>query len=123
MKKDEFIRKVVKVERVIDGDTIIAWLDKGDYETKRYYLRFLGVNTPERGREGYYEAKEFVSQALEGAVVNVQTVKDKSIDNMDGYGTGGFGRYLATVFVGEGEDQYNLNEKLLELGLARVYAK
>lgn len=123
MIKDNYIRKVSKVERVIDGDTIIVWLDKGDYESKRYIIRFVGVDTPERGRIGYSEATRFVEEAIKDQVVHIQTIKGKEIFDSSGFSTGGFGRYLGIVWVGEGEDQYNLNDRLLELGLAVIYEK
>lgn len=122
MIKDNKVRDVIKVERVIDGDTIIAWINKGDYEPDRLYVRFLGINTPERSQDGYYEAKEYVSQALEGQPVSLELFEDSHvIENMTGFQKGGFNRSLANVWVGEGEEQYNLNERLLELGLAKVY--
>lgn len=122
MIKDNYVRRVIEVVRVIDGDTIEAWVDMGDYTTRFMVLRFLGVNTPERNRDGYYEAREFVEQAIEGQTIHIQTVKEEKYYGM-GFGKGGFGRYLATVFIGEGESQYNLNERLLELGLAKVYKR
>jgi endonuclease YncB( thermonuclease family) len=120
--KDNYVRKVSKVESVIDGDTIVVWLDKGDYENKRYILRLLDIDTPERNQKGYYEAKEYVSQALENQVIHVQTVKVEKGENA-GFSTGGFGRYLAIVYVGEGERQYCLNDRLLELELATLYKR
>ena len=46
-------KESVFVTRVIDGDTI---------ETENSTIRLLGINTPERGKEYYGEAKDFLKQ-------------------------------------------------------------
>lgn len=115
MIKDEYIRKVHSVKRVIDGDTIEAWIDMGDNTIKLMTLRFLGVNTPERGQHGYYEATEFVQQSLESAlIIHVKTYQFKK---------GGFGRYLAEVFITDENCQYSLNDELIANNLAIPYRR
>jgi micrococcal nuclease len=120
MIKDNYVRKVVSIERIVDGDTAYLWIDKGDAEHKRYEIRFLGVNTPERGQDGYYEAKGHVHNALmEADRIDVQTVKH----DVTGFEQGGFGRYLGIIYLTKNGIQYDLNAELLELGLAKVYVK
>lgn len=122
MIKDNFVRRVVRIEEFIDGDTIVVWLDQGDYEHKRYILRFNRINTPERNKKGYQEAKDHVLNVLQNELVYIQTIKEEKHGNF-GFASGGFGRYLAEILVGEGDEQYNLNDKLLELGLAVIYKR
>lgn len=122
MMTDNYVRKVVTLEQFVDGDTIVVWLDQGDYEHKRYILRFARINTPEKNQEGYEEASKFVVDAMQNNVVHVQTIKEQKNGNF-GFKAGGFNRYLAEILVGEGDNQYNLNDKLLELGLAKLYKR
>ena len=85
---------------VTDGDTIeVDGLGK---------VRFVGVNTPERGVEGYICSKRFVQKFC----LN----KEVSLDIDDSKYTDKYGRYLAVVIV----DGKNLNEMLLKEGLAEV---
>ena len=85
---------------VTDGDTIeVDGLGK---------IRMVGVNTPERGVEGYICSKRFVQKLC----LN----KEVSLDIDDSKNTDRYGRYLAVVIV----DGKNLNEMLLKEGLAEI---
>ncbi|MFH1500903.1 MAG: thermonuclease family protein [archaeon] len=93
--ESENLEKVL-VTRAIDGDTI---------ETVSERVRLLDINTPERGKAGYEEAKNFLAK-LDGSEVEL-------------YG-GGYDKYsrkLAYVFF-EGK---LVNEEILELGLGTLY--
>lgn len=98
-----------KIERVIDGDTIVCSIDLG-IKTWRHgeTLRLLDVNTPEiRGdeRERGLEYKDFLSGILpEGTDVIVETHKDKA---------GKYGRLLARVYVNGECVNDKLNSKLI----------
>ncbi len=85
---------------VVDGDTI-------DVEGVGR-IRFVGVNTPERGERGYQEAKDFVTVSCLGKTVGLD------IDNAKHYDK--YGRVLAVVYV----DGVNLNAELLKRGYAEV---
>jgi endonuclease YncB( thermonuclease family) len=99
----------VEVTRTVDGDTFFGNLIVSDFNMvfTNQKFRFLGVNTPERGQNGYYEAKEFVAQTCDGKTLKV-----------DLHGKDSFGRWLINVFY---EDGKSLNEELLKLGLAVVF--
>lgn len=86
--------------KVVDGDTI--YLDNGDK------VRFVGVNTPERGVEGYITSKNFVQKLC----LN----KEVGIDIDDSKHTDRYGRILGVVIV----DGKNVNEMLLKEGLAEI---
>lgn len=86
--------------KVIDGDTIVV-----DGVGK---VRFVGVNTPERGVDGYKVSKNFVSKFCKNKVVGLDIDDSKSTDK--------YGRTLAVVIV----DGKNLNEMLLQEGLAEI---
>lgn len=86
--------------QVVDGDTI--YLDNGKK------VRFVGVNTPERGVEGYITSKNFVQKLCLNKKVGLDIDDRKHNDK--------YGRTLAVVIV----DGKNLNEMLLKEGLAEI---
>ena len=86
--------------QVVDGDTI--YLDNGEK------VRFVGVNTPERGVEGYIASKNFVQKLCLGKTVGLDIDDSKHNDR--------YGRTLAVVIV----DGKNVNEMLLKEGLAEI---
>lgn len=85
---------------VVDGDTI--YLDNGEK------VRFVGVNTPERGVEGYIASKNFVQKLCLNKKVGIDVDDAKHSDK--------YGRTLGVVIV-KGK---NVNEMLLKEGLAEV---
>lgn len=86
--------------KVVDGDTI--YLENGDK------VRFVGVNTPERGVEGYIASKNFVQKLCLNKEVGIDIDDSKHSDK--------YGRTLGVVIVGG----KNVNEMLLKEGLAEV---
>jgi endonuclease YncB( thermonuclease family) len=86
--------------KVVDGDTI--YLDNGEK------IRFVGVNTPERGVEGYIASKNFVQKLCLNKKVGIDVDDSKHHDK--------YGRTLGVVIV-KGK---NVNEMLLKEGLAEV---
>lgn len=99
---------------VVDGDTLDMTVDLGFHihVTDRFRLR--GLNTPERGKPGYAEAKAFVAHAVLGQTVRVET----RLDAADKYG-----RMLADVHYNDPANglTYHLNQELLDAGLAVPY--
>jgi endonuclease YncB( thermonuclease family) len=86
--------------KVVDGDTI--YLDNGEK------VRFVGVNTPERGVEGYVASKNFVQKLCLNKKVGIDIDDSKHSDR--------YGRTLGVVIV----DGKNVNEMLLKEGLAEI---
>jgi micrococcal nuclease len=93
------------VVEVIDGDTIR--LDNGEV------VRLLGIDTPERGEEGYYAAAERLRELVEDK--EVVLIRGNS-SNRDRYG-----RLLRYVFVNNLNE--SINELMLKEGYAVVYGK
>ncbi len=97
-----------KVERVSDGDTLMAFTAEGT----KLRLRLLGIDAPEvpHGKEPGQpfgeEAREYLTRLIGGRTVRVET-----------YGPDGFNRILAMVFLGT----VNVNEEMVQQGLAEVY--
>ena len=86
--------------KVVDGDTI--YLDNGEK------IRFVGVNTPEKGVNGYLTSKNFVEKLCLNKEVGIDVDNSKHSDR--------YGRTLGVVIV----DGKNVNEMLLKEGLAEV---
>lgn len=94
------VEKTAVCTEVVDGDTI--YLDNGEK------VRFVGVNTPERGVEGYIASKNFVQKFCLNKKIGLDVDDAKNKDR--------YGRTLAVVIV----DGKNLNEMILKEGLAEV---
>ena len=97
---DCHVEETAVCTKVVDGDTI--YLDNGKK------VRFVGVNTPERGVEGYITSKNFVQKLCLDKEVGIDIDNSKHNDK--------YGRTLAVVIV----DGKNVNEMLLKEGLAEV---
>ncbi len=101
--------QLYRVERVVDGDTIV--IEGG------MHLRYIGADTPEVMKivsetEPWAAEATAANQALvEGKKVRVKFEREK-IDR--------YGRVLAHVYVGDGEDEKLVEGVLVERGLARA---
>lgn len=109
--------------RVIDGDTVVALVDKGFKNFQLEHLRLWGIDTPElRPRKGTDEekiaekvaakaAKARVEQMIGGKEVIIRTKKaDK------------YGRYLAEIFLPD-DLSNTVNDQLVEEGYAVEYMR
>lgn len=108
---DNFVRRF-QVTRVVDGDTLVGTVDLG-FHTKweEVTIRLLGIDTPERGQEGYHEATEYLSSLVQrGKCHLLVTNYDKKT----------FGRYLGqlTVVDDETQQEININQEMLDKGFA-----
>ena len=90
-----------KVVSIADGDTITVLLGK-----QQHKVRFDGVDAPEMGQAFSHSSKQYVASVCFGQNVDV-TLKGKDK----------YGRWIGIVMVGG----VNLNEKLVEEGLAWHY--
>lgn len=96
------------VLRWVDGDTVKLDVDLGFGLAAKHTFRLYGIDTPERGRAGYDEAKTLVNiLAPPLSLVQIQTLKDADK----------YGRYLAILHVTDG----CVNDILVEDGLAVPY--
>jgi len=103
------------VASVYDGDTIRCDVDLG-FGTwlHNQSFRLHGIDAPEvRGKERAegIATRDWLSERLPiGEDIVIETIKDKK---------GKYGRYLAVVY----HNGINLNEEMVELGLAKIYGK
>jgi len=112
----------IKLDRVIDGDTIDAIIDLGFNVSIKKRVRFSGVNTPESRTRDLEEkarglaAKDRVKQLLEGTN-NIQ---------LTSHGVGKYGRCLGELYIDMVDGKENLtlvsvNELLIKEGHAVEY--
>ena len=112
----------IKLDRVVDGDTIDAYIDLGFDVSVKKRIRFMGINTPESRTRDLEEkarglaAKDRVKQLLEGC----NTIQ------LTSHGVGKYGRCLGELFVDmvDGQEKLTLesiNELLIKEGHAVEY--
>lgn len=104
--------KLIKVLRVIDGDTIVV-----DIDGQQIHVRLIGVDSPELNDKRTQvvclgqKAKEEAQKLLDGK--NIYLEKDQTQGDYDKYR-----RLLAYVFLSNG---VNLNKLMIENGYAYEY--
>ena len=112
----------IKLDRVVDGDTIDAHIDLGFDVSIKKRIRFMGINTPESRTRDLEEkakglaAKDRLKQLLEGA----NEIQLKS------HGVGKYGRCLGELHIDivDGQEKLtmeNVNELLIKEGHAVEY--
>ena len=112
----------IKLDRVVDGDTIDAYIDLGFDVSVKKRIRFMGINTPESRTRDLEEkarglaAKDRVRQLLEGA----------DVIQLESHGVGKYGRCLGELSIDvvdgkQGLTLVNVNELLIKEGHAVEY--
>ena len=99
----------VHVDRIIDGDTFETTIDG-----QQTSVRLSGINSPEKKEFMYQEAKDFLSAKILGKNVTLKFTNEK---------TDKYGRTLAYVFLGEGNESpdVNVNVLMVKEGYANYY--
>jgi len=110
---------MVKVTRVVDGDTIDVSVDLGFDIWHNARVRMMGIDTPESRTRNLAEkalglaSKARLKELLKGQKVRLECSKE---------GKGKFGRILAEVVTIDKEgNEININNRLIEEGHARPY--
>jgi len=105
-----------KVKRIIDGDTIDAYIDLGFdvWITKR--IRFMGIDTPESRTRDLTE-KRYGKGATHRLTEMLEQADNKFI--VKSHGTGKFGRVLGELFIVG--DLVSINDRLINEGHAVAY--
>ena len=114
--------RVIKIDRVLDGDTIDVTIDLGFDLYKKERVRIAGVDTPEK-RTRNLEEKELGIDAtnwLKNQLEDVLAGDDELIVRTELVGgTGKYGRLLGWLYVGD--EQLSLNEQMITQGYAHAY--
>ena len=114
--------RVVKINKVVDGDTIDVTLDLGFSLTKKERVRIAGVDTPEKrtrdkeektlGIDATNWMKEKLTETIKGDEELVIRTELKG-------GVGKYGRLLGWLYIGD--DEFSLNEQMITEGYAWAY--
>lgn len=98
-----FAQLIGKVVSIADGDTFTMLVNN-----ERIRIRLHGIDCPEKGQDFSNVAKDLLSNYVFGKTV---TVKEMDTDR--------YGRTIGMVVI----DSVNVNQKLLEAGLAWHYTQ
>ena len=101
---NEYSDEGVYVSKVIDGDTF----EMSDDTT----IRLLCVDAPERGENGYSEAKDFLSNMILDKEVRLE----KDISDKDEYG-----RLLRYVYVNLSNIEIFVNQQVVQEDYAKIF--
>ena len=114
--------RVVKIDKVVDGDTIDVTIDLGFDLYKKERVRIAGVDTPEKRTRDLEEkalgldATYWMKKQLEDTIAGDEELIIRT--ELKG-GTGKYGRLLGWLYVGD--DTVSLNEQMITEGYAHAY--
>ena len=107
----------VKIERVVDGDTVDVMIDLGFNTHIKRRVRMYGINTPESRTRDLEEKK----RGLAAKDRLIEIVNDNKIV-MRSWGKGKYGRVLGELFIEEpselGRTYKDINNILIKEGSA-----
>ena len=106
----------IKLDRVIDGDTIDAYIDLGFDVSVKKRIRFMGINTPE-SRTRDLEEKKYGLKSKKFLQEQIKKAKSITIKTYKGDETGKFGRILGDVWC----DGKSVNQLMCKVGHAVAY--
>ena len=114
--------RVIKVNRVVDGDTIDVTIDLGFDLNKKERVRIAGVDTPEKRTRDKEEkalgldATNWMKDKLDGAIKGEDELVIRT--ELKG-GMGKYGRLLGWIYIGDSD--LSLNEQMITEGYAWAY--
>jgi len=114
--------RVIKINRVVDGDTIDVTIDLGFDLYKKERVRVAGVDTPEKRTRNLEEkalgidATNWIKDKLTGAVAGDDDLVIRT--ELVG-GTGKYGRLLGWLYIGD--NTISINEQMIAAGYAWEY--
>ena len=112
----------MKINRVVDGDTIDVTIDLGFDLLKKERVRVAGVDTPEKRTRDLEEkalgldATKWLKEKLE---TTLRGDSELSVRTELVGGVGKYGRLLGWLYVGDSE--VSLNEQMIDEGYAWAY--
>ena len=114
--------RVIKINRVVDGDTIDVTIDLGFDLYKKERVRVAGVDTPEKRTKNLEEkalgidATGWLKAKLEETIKGDEELTVRT--ELKG-GVGKYGRLLGWLYVGDSD--LSLNEQMITEGYAHAY--
>ena len=101
--------RVIKINRVVDGDTIDVTIDLGFDLFKKERVRVAGVDTPEKRTRDLEEALDGAIAGDDDLIIRTELVG----------GMGKYGRLLGWLYIGDSD--LSLNEQMITEGYAWEY--
>ena len=114
--------RVIKINRVVDGDTIDVTIDLGFDLYKKERVRVAGIDTPEKRTRNLEEkalgidATNWIKERLNSAIAGEE---DLIIRTELVGGMGKYGRLLGWLYIGDAE--LSVNEQMIAEGYAHAY--
>jgi len=103
-----------KVKRVVDGDTLDAYIDLGFDVWIQKRIRLMGIDTPESRTRDKVEKR--YGKGAKHRLVEILEYNDNKF-TIKSHGTGKFGRVLGEMLIGD----LNINEQMIKEGHAVAY--
>ena len=100
------------VERVVDGDTLAAFIDLGFNVIVRKRIRFYGINAPESRTRDLEEKKRGLAAK---ARLKEMLGQNENKFVLQSHGVGKYGRCLGELFLSDGDDK-SIQNLLIEEG-------
>jgi len=98
------------VYNVVDGDTVDVMVDLGFKMYSKQRIRLAGIDTPERGQEGYDKAKDRLKELVLNQEVTLYTTKASK-----------WGYFLGEIYLEDPWVGVNVNTTMIQEGLAKPY--
>ena len=109
----------IKLDRVIDGDTIDCYIDLGFNINTKKRIRFVGINTPESRTRDLEEKK----RGLAAKARLKEILENAGEIHLDSHGVSKYSRVLGQLHVSDESSptMLNVNELLIKEGHAVEY--
>ena len=111
-----------KLDRIIDGDTVVALIDVGFDIWFKKRIRFKGIDTWESRTRNLDEKKKGLAAKKRLEELLLEVSSKPGYFRIRSYGLGKYGRVLGEIFImDESGVQWNINDTLITEGHAYVY--
>ena len=112
----------VRIDRVVDGDTVDCWIDLGYNLQIHKRIRFAGVNAPETRTRDKEEKKRglIAKEWLQNKIDPNHVGSSKNII-LKSYEYGKYGRVIGELFIVSGSRKQSINKMMLAEGLVTEY--
>ena len=112
----------VRIDRVVDGDTVDCWIDLGYNLQIHKRIRFAGVNAPEtRTRDKEEKKRGFIAKNWLIDKIDPKVVGSSKEIILKSYEYGKYGRVIGELFIVSGSRNQSINKMMLAEGLVTEY--
>ena len=112
----------VRIDRVVDGDTVDCWIDLGYNLQIHKRIRFAGINAPEtRTRDKEEKKRGFIAKNWLIDKIDPKAVGSSKDIILKSYEYGKYGRVIGELFIVSGSRKQSINKMMLAEGLVTEY--